>query len=166
MTVWTRAACNDAGKGERASLPLRIPQGHAGHSVCSVFRRLQPPFCHPQFINSAHALVPLSRRTLRVHSTVEADRFHKPLCVSTQKKGVRIRDHEALGLAPLSQLAPSLQNRVTLEAQIQPVMEQTGHQGPRLEGTCCTEEGTPPNPAPGLTRAASLSSSRPWLGSE
>lgn len=54
--------------------------------------------------------------TKEVYCTGEADLFHKLLCVSPQKKGFEIREHEALGLAFFPQPALSLHNRITLTA--------------------------------------------------
>lgn len=70
------------------------------------------------FIPLAPHPLPFICSTIEVYCTVEADLFHKLLCVNPQKKGFEICEHEALGLALLPQLAPSLHNHITLTAQM------------------------------------------------
>lgn len=126
------------------SLPKNPLRASSQKSSIPYFRRtFNLPFCPWAVDKLAPHPLPFICITKEVYCTVEADLFHKLLCVNPQKKGFEICAHEALGLAFLPQPALSLHNHGTLTAPMEPVMEQTSQQGPHVEGAYCAGEEDP-----------------------
>lgn len=154
------AVCNQVRAGGRLcpcslglwAIPESLPEDSPRASCSCPLRSLfsegpQSSFCQRAVDQLAPHPLPFMPRAIEVYYTVEADPFHKLLCVSPERKSFGICDHEALGLAWLPEPAPSLHNHVPLRAQIKPVEEQTSHQGPHSGGAYCPGEGRPPQPS-------------------
>ena len=115
-------------------------------SISHFQRTFNLPFCGCPVDTLAPHPLPFICGALIVYCPVEADLFHRLLCVIPQKEGFEICEHEALGLALLPQLALSLHNHATLTAQMLPVLEWTSYQGPHV-GEPIVLGGCPPKPS-------------------
>lgn len=151
------------------SLPGSSSRAGGWCRLCPAFRGLLLvlPFVAARLMNWPTA-PSLSLHCCRVRCTVEADLFHKLLCVHPLKRGFETCDHEVWGLAWLPQPAPGLHNHRTLKAQTEPGMEQTGCRGQvEREGAHCPREGRPAKPStPAHGSCVSASFSGPCVDSE